>query len=275
MSSREMNNLDRNNIIDLNAPRSTRENNSSRVSSTMVTNDPQERNLAAAPPNISPIREGEIEPPLLESSRDPDQAGGEFLETPFGTGRWSYRDTLVGSCPVRSALSSTESEGDPDPAELLIAARQDVDRYANAHDKAVDWIKNIPLEATRILTRIEKVRSLALDLNDVVVLDEAGVLQIKVRTARVAWLKKVSDQVPTCSPPARKDPELPPTLPTKESGESVASAEAPPAPPPPQSAAEVGNEPVEQAQSGNPDQPQLEAGKDKEIVIVTRQLRTR
>jgi len=135
MSNRELNSLNPQNIIDPDAPRTTRDSVASRSSSTMIAAGRPARNVL--PPGISPIRENAPDDPPPPNDPKAAPQGEEFLETPLGTGRFSlYRESPMVSQKPRTILSSTESEGEVDLGDVITTIRQDVDRYVNHHDKA-------------------------------------------------------------------------------------------------------------------------------------------
>ena len=194
MSNRELNSLNPQNIIDPDAPRTTRDSVASRSSSTMIAAGRPARNVL--PPGISPIRENAPDDPPPPSDPKAAPQSEEFLETPLGTGRFSlYRESPMVSQKPRTILSSTESEGEVDLGEVITTIRQDVDRYVNHHDKAVDWQKCVNQEADRITKLIKKVRDSALAAVDYDTIGELRKFETCVKDAQEAWSKVVSAQV--------------------------------------------------------------------------------
>ena len=256
MSGREMNNLDPKNIIDPSAPvATTRGGNASRISSTMVSAPPKK--AVGNPPDISPIKEGDPDDHALDAAQEENHPQGEFMETPYGTGRLAkWRETPLPHGPVRSALSSTETEGEMDLDEALIDLRQDVDRYANDHEKDLDWMKTIDSEARRVMKAIEAIRAAGVVGSDYDLIRETDFLQARVLSAQEALTRKV------------------PTLPeTAQSGEQV-QEEAPP-PPPPASAGNVASDPdhpVDPAQGQSSAAGSIGNQDNRQVVITQNQL---
>ena len=159
MTSREVRELDPNNIIDSNAHRTTRERASNRISSTMIATGSSDR--AGMLPGISPIRESNSEPRPPDSS--PVFTDDNYVETLMREGRGSLsRESCLLPGPRRAILSSTDSDTEVNMEEAIIKVRQDVDRFVNHLDKALDWKKKVISESTKITVLIAKTRDAAL-----------------------------------------------------------------------------------------------------------------